>query len=423
MDSVGFEYVCFEVKKAWGDSMKTVKSGVTLIIIACLVRMPEMQAAEKPKPVSELVKQFGGAKPAQQPKKVEPKPAISTKEQKIIAAAKKQATIPHNHDEKKRKAAQEKMKTLLEQQYGGVVQELTSHPLFTKKQITGAASATGKPQPAPQKPAVARREKEHKVEVEAKTAQAPIHKFKSLKELQDFYKKEMEQQEALLLGIFFDLTGESPELVETGKESMENVLIADWKKQLYQLRTKSTFAQGNNHIMSIYTRPTKKQELFAHEIIKIAKKLFLQEEIGHPEIFFDYVEPTGYAMWVTPFYIQVDMLDVAELPLILNETMLLHEIAHIKYSDAATQTALRETLEKYNPDSLESFMQLWSFFIEKRADVFAWTHGIQYAKGGVDRYESKKHLPVYETTHPSDLNRLALAKQIYQEMLAIPKSK
>ncbi len=379
------------------------------------------QAAEKQKTVSELVKQFGGAKPTPQPKKSEPK-IIAPQEPRVIATPKGQAITPaQKSDEKRRAAAQAKMKSLLEQQYAGVIQELTSHPLFTKKQAP--ATTASKPQPAPVKPVQRPPEiaQERTVDTEAKRAQAPMHKFKSLKELQAFYNKEMQDQEKLLMEIFYDLTGVSKQEFDKTLALEKDVVAAESKEYLQKFKMQSTLIHGLNHILPIGARPTKEQELFAKDTMATAKKIFRQEHIALPELFFNYL-PEGGLINVWPTHMKVEMHSCERMPAIQIETGLFHEMTHIRYNDFILDYTIKRLLTKYNPDSLQSFMQLWNFFTEKRADIFAWTRGIQYAKAGIDTYSSHRSHCHYEEyqTHQSDANRAASARQIYQEMLAIP---
>lgn len=262
-------------------------------------------------------------------------------------------------------------------------------------------------------------------QAELKVTQQPSHKFKSLKELQDFYKQEMADQEKMLLDVFFETTGVSPKEFESKKLIIRNELydgLWGYKGELDLL--KKRYAQNKNHITKDNIQPTQDQQLLADKIITIAKKVFHQEGIPLPEIFFDHIE-TGYGLEVTPYFLKVDMQTAQHETDLELQAGILHEIGHLKYDDAPIKSTLRRfSILKNETNFEESFMQLWSFFIEKRADIYAATRGLEYAKGIIEYYLSPLYKETYyreQGTHQSPANRAALAQQIYNEILALPK--
>ncbi len=337
---------------------------VTALLCIALSATTPTHTAEKPKSVSALVKQFEDLAEAV-PVKPIAKKAI---------------------DQKQARAAQQKMTTLVEQ---------------TQPKVQAC-------------------------DLETKKSQSAVRKFKSLKELQDYYAKDLKEQEATLLQIFFDVTGITAQEFETIKAEFAprlEQLYATETKKLEEMATKVGTKENLTYwISSASVPPTQEQQRFANTITAVAKRLCAQEKVAMPSFFFssEHME-SGMEIGYTIFIIDVSTF--MPLPSIYNETIILHEIGHLKFEDALIQQTMTQIFKETGQEYAESFMQLWNFFREKRADIFAWTHSIEYAKAGFDYFCRSAAKPkFYEENlqHQSDANRAAIARQIYQEMLAIP---
>lgn len=256
-------------------------------------------------------------------------------------------------------------------------------------------------------------------ELQAKKKAANIRKFKSLQDLQIFYIEELQKEADLLKKLFLDLTGISPE--EFAR-----------KKEMVREENNRDFLKESEELLPIFGNYNPNEPFKAMVILmvhKFAKELQLTNDLT---ILFDEqgAEKRGdslYYMSVNPIYIQIDVPACSSLSPMILETTILHELNHIVFADAVERVSMDEILETKNKGCKKAFMQLFSFFKEKRADIAAWIRSKEHAKAGVEDFKimTQKHDKVdeRESTHQSFQNRLAIAQQIYAEMCALPNNK
>jgi hypothetical protein len=263
-------------------------------------------------------------------------------------------------------------------------------------------------------------------EVSAKhgAAAQPIRRFNSLQELQEHYLKELTEQREFLMKLFFEVTGATQKqfaLAKTEGKIEAQALMRANQKQMLADSKKIHGLNFLNPTDPAVSGPTQEQATLAAKINALALALFKQQNITPPEIFFSL--EWGGGMSVDPFIMAVYLPVVEPYSNEALQAIICHEIGHIKFEDKYTQIGIAILLDKYKPEYSNGFMQLWEYFSEKEADIYSMTRGFEYAKGFLEYFThpSKQETHFSEgVSHQSDANRAVIARQIYNEILALP---
>lgn len=225
--------------------------------------------------------------------------------------------------------------------------------------------------------------------------EADIKKQKAeqcLEDLRKFYRDDLEQQRRELMDIFYEITGMNEQQFLNYVKNNRNEIIADVQTEL-----------ANNKSISKYSR-----------FFQITQRLLEKNNLQNIAVLND--NTAGFI--ASALYIKIDIEHYAYLDDTTIAAIVLHEIQHILFDDPVIIYCITTLME--NSPFEETFLQMFSFFIEKRADILAWLTSPEHAKAGM-KFHGNKPLDVkfaVYMTHISAANREAMGNALYKQMLS-----
>lgn len=273
------------------------------------------------------------------------------------------------------------------------------HELVGAKKVFGSyavSAPTAKPAPKPSAKPVAQpapkkdAEQKKDADVKAQKDTGKIKKFKNLEELQQHYKNELRKEEQGLMEIMY---------------SYNAIIEQQWNDMLKL-----------SHLFQSLVPSRRTKYSPNSKLYKMAVSILKQSGVDPATV--NIVHDDGN---------KIGILAASVTEIIMNEqacenmaedafnACLLHEIQHRHHEDTIILPCMAAVMKKY-----PEFLTLWNHFIEKRADISALIVNPAYTKGFIEYFQNLNPAHQFKEccSHPSNANRVALAQQIYTEMMA-----